>query len=61
MALFSKKDHGSKRRNRRLVVTGKRVKGTWIMESALPLRARRPRQTATAILETQNRRVRTLH
>jgi len=61
MALFSKKKSGSKRGGtKKLVVTGKRVNGTWSMESVLPFKTKRSRQSA-AILETENRRVRTLH
>jgi hypothetical protein len=60
MGLFSKKENTSKDRRSRVVVTGKRVKGSWIMESALPLR-RKATKTSGAILGTENRRVRTLH
>lgn len=60
MALFSKKGGGSKRSRRRLVVTGKRIKGSWSMESVLPLEAKRSRE-GSAPLRTENRRVRTLH
>jgi hypothetical protein len=60
MSLFSKKETVSKSRNSRVVVTGKRVKGAWIMESALPLR-RKAAKPSGAILGTENRRVRTLH
>ena len=61
MTLFSKKDNGSKRSNTRVVVTGKRMKkGTWVMESVLPFKAKRSGESG-AILETRNRRVRTLH
>jgi hypothetical protein len=62
MALF-KKTESTKRNDSRVVVTGKRVKGVWQMESALPLSGSRRKtgKGAEAILETRNRRVRTLH
>ncbi|TFH25237.1 MAG: hypothetical protein E4H03_01360 [Myxococcales bacterium] len=60
MALFSKKDNGSKRGGGKVVVTGKRIKGTWVMESNLALKTRRGKRS-DVILETENRRVRTLH
>ena len=60
MAIFGNKQNTSKRRSSRLVATGKRIKGSWIMESALPPKAKRSRR-ADAILVTENRRVRTLH
>lgn len=62
MGLF-KKSETSKRAERHVVVTGKRVKGVWQMESALPLSGARRKgsKTSSTILQTQNRRVRTLH
>ncbi len=60
MAMFGSKQKDSSKRRARLVATGKRVKGTWIMESTLPVKARRSRRN-DAILVTENRRVRTLH
>jgi len=60
MSLFSKKETVSKSRSSRVVVTGKRVKGAWIMESVLPLK-RKATKASGAILGTENRRVRTLH
>ena len=60
MALFSKKDNGSKRGGGKVVVTGKRIKGTWVMESNLAPKTRRGKRS-DVILETENRRVRTLH
>ncbi|TFH24458.1 MAG: hypothetical protein E4H03_03605 [Myxococcales bacterium] len=60
MALFSKKDNGSKRGGGKVVVTGKRIKGTWVMESTLAPKPRRGKRS-DVILETENRRVRTLH
>jgi hypothetical protein len=60
MALFSKKDNGSKRSGGKVVVTGKRIKGTWVMESSIAPKTRRGKPS-DVILETENRRVRTLH
>ena len=60
MALFSKKGNGSKRGGGKVVVTGKRIKGTWVMESNLAPKTRRGKRS-DVILETENRRVRTLH
>jgi len=60
MALFAKKSTETKSSATRLVATGKRVKGTWTMESRLPIKAKRTRQAAQ-IMERENRRVRTLH
>ncbi len=59
MALFNNKQNDSKRRTR-LVATGKRVKGSWIMETALPAKTRQSNRREQ-ILVTENRRVRTLH
>lgn len=65
MGLFTKKAESTKTNTAKgkVVVTGKRVKGVWQMESALPLSARRNRKSNASrpILETENRRVRTLH
>ena len=53
--------NNTKKSNRkRVVVTGKRVKGVWTMESRLRGKTKRP-SGERAILETENRRVRTLH
>ena len=60
MSLFSKRNRSSKGSNSRLVVTGKRVNGTWIMESSLPATSKRNKKTG-AIMRTDNNRVRTLH
>jgi hypothetical protein len=66
MGLFTKKAESTKATSRsaaKVVVTGKRVKGVWRMESALPLSAGRKAKgrDSRVILETENRRVRTLH
>lgn len=62
MGLF-KKSETTKGNQRHVVVTGKRVKGVWQMESALPLSGARRKSSSGSgkILQTQNRRVRTLH
>lgn len=59
MGLFSGKAK-SKRSGTRVVATGKRVRGTWIMESLLSPQPRRTR-TGSNVLVGENRRVRTLH
>ena len=66
MGLFTKNSETTKRNDGKgkVVVTGKRVKGVWQMESALPLSAGRKKTRkggSRVILETENRRVRTLH
>jgi hypothetical protein len=50
----------SKRAATKVVATGKRVRGTWIMESLLSPKARRTRGSQ-AMLAGENRRIRTLH
>ncbi|HYC55133.1 MAG TPA: hypothetical protein VEL28_09375 [Candidatus Binatia bacterium] len=47
-------------KNSRLVLTGKRVEGTWVMESKLPVKVRRS-DLNDAVVVADNRRVRTLH
>ncbi len=59
MGLFASKSK-TKSRTTRLVVTGKRQKGTWIMESRLSPKPRRARGTQS-VPAAENRRVRTLH
>lgn len=61
MGLFSSKaSKPSDRRAARVVATGKRVKGTWVMESRLSPKPSR-RRTSQSVLSGENRRVRTLH
>lgn len=60
MALFSRRSSDSKRRGAKVVVTGKRINGTWVMESNLPPRTKRGKPS-DVILETENRRARTIH
>lgn len=58
MKLFSRE---SKRSERKLVVTGKRVRGTWMIESTLPAKAKRSTRDPGLLVDSENRRVRTLH
>ncbi len=60
MALFSRRGADSKRRGAKVVVTGKRINGTWMMESNLPPKTKRGKRS-DVILVTENRRVRTVH
>jgi len=60
MAFFTKKNGGSKRRSGKVVATGKRMGGTWTMESNVKPSTRRGKR-GDSILQTENRRVRTLH
>ena len=60
MSLFRRNSERTKTGKQRVVATGKRVRGTWTMESTIApgtRRARRPQNTAA----TANARVRTLH
>ena len=57
MAIFGKQTSD----NRKLVVTGKRQKGIWTMESMLEPKARRSRRDPNVVLDRENRRIRTLH
>lgn len=47
-------------RRKRLVFTGKRLEGTWTMETKLPVPVRRS-DLNTGVVVSDNRRVRTLH
>lgn len=47
-------------RTTRVVYTGKRLQGTWTMESKLPARVRRS-DLNDGVVVADNRRVRTLH
>jgi hypothetical protein len=55
MKLFNKEKAG------KLVVTGKRVQGTWMIESMLPAKAKRSARDPGLLVDGENRRVRTLH
>ena len=59
MRLFSKAAK-SNRGAARVVATGKRVKGTWMMESRLSPKPAK-RTSNQSVLAGENRRVRTLH
>jgi len=47
-------------RSTRVVYTGKRIEGTWTMESKLPAKVRRS-DFNDGVVVADNRRVRTLH
>jgi len=57
MKLFNRE----KRSAGKLVVTGKRVRGTWMIESKLPAKAKRSARDPGLLIDSENRRVRTLH
>lgn len=46
--------------SKKLVFSGKRVEGTWIMETTLPVQVRRSPLNSGVVI-ADNRRVRTLH
>lgn len=58
MGLFAKRE--DKQAKKQVVVTGKRVKGVWTMESSIRPRQRRAKHDGV-ILDSDNRRIRTLH
>ncbi len=58
MSLRSK--NFSRKGSTKVVVTGKRVKGGWTMESRLPLRSSASK-SPEGLTPLENRRVRTLH
>ena len=60
MSIRTKTNDSSSKSQTRLVLTGKRVEGTWVMESKLPVRVRRS-DLNDAVVVADNRRVRTLH
>ena len=51
---------GSQRSSSRVVFTGKRVKGSWVMETLLPFARERSHNDAS-VAGASNERVRTLH
>jgi len=55
-----KKNENESKSKKRVVLTGKRVRGAWIMESALPPGERRD-PSGRSSDGRNNRRVRTLH
>jgi len=60
MARFSRKDNGSNKPGGKVVVTGKRINGTWVMESSLPPNRKRVKN-GDAILQSENNPIRTIH
>jgi hypothetical protein len=61
MSLFSRnKQSTSKSSSKKVVLTGKRVRGAWTMESTLDPPMRRSANDPN-VLVAENRRVRTLH
>lgn len=60
MSLIRKNTKTSKAESKKLVFSGKRVEGTWVMETNLPVPVRRSAMNAGVVV-ADNRRVRTLH
>jgi hypothetical protein len=60
MSLFRKNETPAKPAGRKLVFSGKRNQGTWIMETTLPVSVRRSGLNQNVVV-ADNRRVRTLH
>jgi hypothetical protein len=60
MSLIRSKNPKSLTDSRKLVFSGKRVEGTWIMETQLAVPVRRSAMNANVVV-ADNRRVRTLH
>jgi hypothetical protein len=60
MALFRKSTKSEESKSAKVVVTGKRLRGTWVMESTLEPKARRSADDPN-VMVSANRRVRTLH
>ena len=54
------KKSSSRNNDARVVFTGKRVEGTWSLESALPATSRASKKN-NAMMRTDNQRSRTLH
>jgi hypothetical protein len=62
MSLFRTKNETSSKADstQKLVFSGKRQEGTWVMETSLPVPVRRSALNAGMVV-ADNRRVRTLH
>lgn len=61
MSMFrSKNPKSSNAESKKLVFSGKRLEGTWIMETQLPVPVRRSEMNSGVVV-ADNRRVRTLH
>lgn len=58
--LRNKNETAEKSDSKKLVFSGKRLKGTWIMETNLPVPVRRSALN-DGVVVSDNRRVRTLH
>lgn len=56
----SKNEQSTKTDSRKLVFSGKRLQGTWMMETSLPVPTRRSALNQDVVI-SDNRRVRTLH
>ena len=61
MSLFRHKNESPKVESQKLVFSGKRLHGTWIMETNLPVPVRRGIFNDQDVVISENRRVRTLH
>ena len=55
------KTETSKTETQKLVFSGKRLQGTWIMETNLPVPVRRSLLGNQDVMISDNRRIRTLH
>lgn len=60
MSLFSKNKQSTSSKSTKVVLTGKRVRGAWTMESKLEAPMRRSTNDPSVLI-AENRRVRTLH
>lgn len=56
----TKNETAAKAESKKLVFSGKRLQGTWIMETRLPVHVRRSPMN-DGVVVADNRRVRTLH
>ena len=56
----SKNENSTRTDSRKLVFSGKRLQGTWMMETSLPVPTRRSALNQDVVI-SDNRRVRTLH
>ena len=59
-AIRTKNPTNAKTTSKKLVFSGKRLEGTWIMETQLPVPVRRSAMNSGVVV-ADNRRVRTLH
>jgi len=56
----NKNETATRTESKKLVFSGKRVQGTWMMETSLPVPVRRSALNQSIVV-SDNRRVRTLH